>query len=213
RDAGYKVVSLDLPGHGQSPGRRLTLVSAVEAARLTGEWFGPFVAVAGHSFGGSVTTAFGREHPDKTLGLVFMAPATHPWPGGATAWYYNLTTIPIVGRLFSETLTYPSGTLQMNAATACVFAPNKVPDFYVAEVAIPLVLRPNAFRSNASDVAGLYRYTLDAAPHYRDIKAPTVVISGDRDKVVYATIHSVGLVRDIAGAELVWVHNLGHKPD
>jgi pimeloyl-ACP methyl ester carboxylesterase len=54
RDAGYKVVSLDLPGHGQSQGRRLTLVSAVEAARLTGEWFGPFVAVVGHSSGGAV---------------------------------------------------------------------------------------------------------------------------------------------------------------
>ncbi|TIL34244.1 alpha/beta fold hydrolase [Mesorhizobium sp.] len=54
RGAGYKVVSLDLPGHGQSQGRRLTLVSAVEAARLTGEWFGPFVAVVGHSFGGAV---------------------------------------------------------------------------------------------------------------------------------------------------------------
>ncbi|RUU48177.1 alpha/beta fold hydrolase [Mesorhizobium sp. M6A.T.Ca.TU.002.02.2.1] len=54
RDAGYKVVSLDLPGHGQSQGRRLTLVSAVEAARLTGEWFGPFVAIVGHSFGGAV---------------------------------------------------------------------------------------------------------------------------------------------------------------
>ena len=40
-----------------------------------------------------------------------------------------------------------------------------------------------------------------------------MVISGDRDKVVYAHIHSVGLARDIPGAELVWVHNLGHKPD
>jgi len=54
RAAGYKVVSLDLPGHGQSLGRRLTLVSAVDAARVAGEWFGPFAAVVGHSFGGAV---------------------------------------------------------------------------------------------------------------------------------------------------------------
>ena len=40
-----------------------------------------------------------------------------------------------------------------------------------------------------------------------------MIISGNRDKVVYATIHSIGLARDIAGAELVWVRNLGHKPD
>ncbi|WP_421915904.1 alpha/beta fold hydrolase [Mesorhizobium sp.] len=169
--------------------------------------------IVGHSFGGAVTTAFGREHPDKTLGLVFLSPASHPWPGGATSWYYDLTTIPIVGWLFSETLTYPAGTLQMAAATTCVFSPNKVPDDYVARASIPMVLRPSAFRANATDVAGLYRYAVGAAPHYGEIKAPTVVISGDRDKVVYAKIHSVGLVRDIAGAELVWVHNLGHKPD
>jgi pimeloyl-ACP methyl ester carboxylesterase len=169
--------------------------------------------IVGHSFGGAIAAAFAREHPDKTLGLVFISPATHTWPGGATAWYYKSTTIPVIGWLFSETLAYPAGTLRMTGATACVFAPNKVPDGYVTEVSVPLVLRPSAFRSNATDVAGLYRHVLDAAPHYRRIKAPTVVISGDRDKVVYATIHSVGLGRDIPGADLVWVHNLGHKPD
>lgn len=53
---GYRVVSLDLPGHGASSGRRLNMINAVEAARLAGDWFGPFVATVGHSFGGAVAT-------------------------------------------------------------------------------------------------------------------------------------------------------------
>ncbi|WP_192245118.1 alpha/beta hydrolase [Mesorhizobium silamurunense] len=54
REAGFKVVSLDLPGHGHSLGRRLNMVNAVDAARVAGEWFGPFVAAVGHSFGGAI---------------------------------------------------------------------------------------------------------------------------------------------------------------
>ncbi|WP_457154862.1 alpha/beta fold hydrolase [Mesorhizobium sp. P5_C1] len=196
------------PGNNESPSAQ-----AITIAALMDRLGMKKAVVVGHSFGAAATTAFGREHADKTLGLVFLAPATHPWPGGATSWYYDLTTIPVIGRLFTETLSYPAGTLQMADATTCVFSPNKVPDNYLATASIPLVLRPPAFRANATDVAGLYRYALGAAPHYAEIKAPTVVISGDRDKVVYAQIHSVGLVRDIAGAKLVWVHNLGHKPD
>ncbi|AZO50594.1 MAG: alpha/beta fold hydrolase [Mesorhizobium sp.] len=210
-----EMLFLDRPGFGWSGrGDNETLPAQANTIAALMDRLGMKTAIiVGHSFGGAVATAFARKHPDKTQGLVFLSPASHPWPGGATAWYYNLTAIPLIGPLFSETLAYPAGALRIDAATACVFAPNKVPDGYVAAASIPLVLRPGAFRANAADVAGLYSYARDASTHYRDIKAPTVIISGDRDKVVYATIHSTGLARDIPGAELVWVHNLGHKPD
>jgi hypothetical protein len=63
------------------------------------------------------------------------------------------------------------------------------------------------------DVAGLYDHVVAASKRYSEIKAPTVIITGNRDTVVLENIHSVGLARDIAGSELVWVDNLGHKPD
>ncbi|RRH94388.1 alpha/beta hydrolase [Mesorhizobium tamadayense] len=212
-----EMLFLDRPGFGWSergPGNNETLAAQADTIAALMDRVGIEKAViVGHSFGGAITAAFARRHPDKTRGLVFLAPVSHPWPGGATAWYYKLTAAPIVGRLFSETLAYPTGMLQIGDPTACVFSPNKVPDGYVGNASIPLVLRPRAFRANAIDVAQLYDYVRDASPGYREIKAPTVAISGDRDKVVYATIHSVGLERDIPGAELIWVRNLGHKPD
>ncbi|MGH6760180.1 MAG: alpha/beta fold hydrolase [Phyllobacterium sp.] len=53
-DGGEAVVSLDLPGHGNSSGRSLTMVSAVAAIDAAWRQYGPFNAVVGHSFGGAV---------------------------------------------------------------------------------------------------------------------------------------------------------------
>jgi pimeloyl-ACP methyl ester carboxylesterase len=88
-----------------------------------------------------------------------------------------------------------------------------MPDDYIRWAQIPLVLRPGAFRANAADVEGLYRFALANAPRYREIATPTVVVSGDADTVVYEEIHSLGLARDIPNSELVWIRNMGHKPD
>jgi len=54
RKARFRVMSLDLPGHGGSTGRRLNMALAVEATAAAAQWFGPFAAVVGHSFGGAV---------------------------------------------------------------------------------------------------------------------------------------------------------------
>ncbi len=211
-----EMLFLDRPGHGWSSRGSGNETPAGQARIIAGlmDKVGIRDAiVVGHSFGGATAAAFALDHPERARGLVFVAAATHPWPGGRTSWYYHLAEVPVVGRLFVETIAGPAGVLRMAGATECVFAPNAVPETYSARAAIPLVLRPSAFMANSIDVAGLYPFVAVNAARYPTIKAPTVVISGNRDTVIYEELHSGGLARDIPGAELVWVDNLGHKPD
>lgn len=211
-----EMLFFDRPGHGWSsrgPDNATPDAQSHTIAALMDELGIDKAIIVGHSFGGGIAATFALEHPGKTLGLVFVAAASHPWPGGGTSWYYDLTTTPVIGRLFSETLSLPAGWLRMAAATDCVFAPNPVPERYNRDAAIELVLRPSAFRANAADVKSLFPHVSQAAQRYGEIDAPTVVISGDSDTVVYEEIHSVGLGRDIPDAELIWIKNLGHKPD
>jgi pimeloyl-ACP methyl ester carboxylesterase len=215
-DGRAELLFLDRPGHGWSErgiGNETLFGQAETVAALMDHLGIRDAILVGHSFGAAEAAAFALTYRERTRGLVLLASATHPWPGGATSWYYSLTAIPFAGRIFAGSLAWPGGMLSLPRATECVFSPNKVPEDYTGLASIGLVLRPAAFRANAIDVAGLYRHTLATASRYPEIKAPTVVISGDRDTVVDEEIHSTGLARDIEGAELVWVKNLGHKPD
>ncbi|EKF17923.1 alpha/beta fold hydrolase [Nitratireductor pacificus] len=51
---GFRVVALDLPGHGRAAGRRLHMPNAVAAVQEATLWLGPFDTAIGHSFGGAV---------------------------------------------------------------------------------------------------------------------------------------------------------------
>lgn len=216
-DGRAELLFVDRPGHGWSErgGAHHDTPSgqAATIAALMGQLGMARAIVVGHSFGAAVASALALDHPERVAGLVLLSAATHPWPSGETSWYYSLAARPVLGRLFAGTLANPGGNLRIGAASECVFAPNPIPADYVRDASIPLVLRPRTFRANAVDVEGLFRHVTAVAPRYREIAVPTVVVTGDRDTVVYEEIHSVGLARDIAGAELVWVRNLGHKPD
>lgn len=82
RTAGYRVVGLDLPGHGHSSGRNLTVPLALAGIRAAWQHHGPFDAVVGHSFGGFVSAMasaipaeFGNRIEPGRLVLI-AAPAT-----------------------------------------------------------------------------------------------------------------------------------------
>ncbi|MEQ9178882.1 MAG: alpha/beta fold hydrolase, partial [Nitratireductor sp.] len=125
-----EMLFVDRPGHGWSargPAENATPAGQAKTIAALMDQLGIGRAiVVGHSFGGAVAATFALDHPRKTAGLVFLAAVSHPWPGAGTAWYYELTATPLIGYLFSETLALPGGVLRMTAATACVFAPNRV---------------------------------------------------------------------------------------
>lgn len=211
-----ELLFVDRPGHGYSDrggpendtpdGQANTIARAMDALGMKS------AIIVGHSFGGAVAASFAVLHPEKTSGLLLLAPATHPWPSGVD-WHYTLTATPIIGPIFAHTLAPIAGQFRMKAAINSVFAPNPAPVDYMTRAAPALVLRPSAFRYNAIDVSNLHAYVSHMAARYSEITAATVVVSGDSDDIVLANIHSTGLARDIQGAELVWLRNVGHKPD
>ncbi|MEE9375072.1 MAG: alpha/beta hydrolase [Rhizobiaceae bacterium] len=170
------------------------------------------VVLVGHSLGSASVAAFAVLYPDRVKGLVFLSPATHPWPGGVR-WYYKLASMPLLGTLFTETLALPIGQLSLEGGIKSVFDPQEPVKNYTTRTAIPLILRPASFRYNAHDVATLNQFVTKFSPRYKEIKAPTVIITGDKDDIVLPSIHSIGLERDIEGAELIVLPNMGHKPD
>jgi pimeloyl-ACP methyl ester carboxylesterase len=210
------LLFVDRPGHGNSDaGPSANILPDGQADAIAGlmdrRGIGKAVIV-GHSFGGAIAAALAMRHPEKVIGLVFLSPAVYPWKGGV-AWYYDAASAPLTGPIFSTLVVPPIGLIAIDRATRAVFSPNQRPENYIREARAIQALRPAAFRHNAREVAALSEWARTASPGYRAIKAPTVIITGDTDEIVSPDVHARHLARDIKGARLVVVHNLGHKSD
>lgn len=213
---GYRVVALDRPGHGWSErGSAPDIASPARQARILRgalEAMGVSRAtVVGHSWGATVAENLAIDHADFVEGLALLAPVALEWPGGVS-WYYELASAPVIGRLFTDLVALPAGWLSLKGGVASVFAPQPAPPGFIEETGVALVLRPATFRANAQDVAWLKPYVRAQGPRLAEIVAPTVVVTGDRDGVVYTHIHSDGLMRLTPGARRVDLPGVGHSP-
>jgi len=71
--AGFRVLTFDAPGHGDSPGERSSLFHFAVAVERAAEAFGPLHAIVTHSMGGAATLWASRHDPLATR-LVTIAP-------------------------------------------------------------------------------------------------------------------------------------------
>jgi pimeloyl-ACP methyl ester carboxylesterase len=210
-----RVILIDRPGHGWSTRTDLRASTPAIQAQMIDEALGkmgvPRAIIVGHSWAGALAAAFALNHPARVGGLVLLSPVTHPWPGGI-AWYNTLAALPVVGPLFAHTLALPVGLSMMSPGARAVFLPQSMPEGYVGDTAIALLMRPREFLTNAWDMVTLKDAVRAQAPGYGAITAPTVIITGDADATVSPDIHSRAFVAAVPGAKLIVLPGVGHLP-
>lgn len=211
----YSLLFVDRPGLGHSqrcsPSYASPRVQARLILKLLAELGVRRCLVVGHSFGASVAAALAIESPSLVKGCAFLAPATHPWPGGVN-WYYRVAALPFVGWLFCWTLTLPVGQLLAPYSIRGVFFPSEPPAGYAEHIHLPLLFRPRTFRANAFDIARLKSHLEEQSRQYGSIGQPCLIVTGTEDTVVWPSIHSEGLKRDLPNSSLIRLEGAGHMP-
>jgi pimeloyl-ACP methyl ester carboxylesterase len=212
--ARYRVIMFDRPGHGWSdrpggdaaaaPARQAELIA--QALERLGVMRSFLVSM---SWSGALATSYALAFPDRVAGLVLLAPVTHPWPGGI-AWDYRVGSMPIVGPLFARTFVVPLAFPMLDRFVRAAFAPQTIPENYLEQAATALALRPSEFLANARDVSDLKANVIQQAPRYGAIRAPAVIIAGDRDATVSTDIHARALAAMLPHAKLIVLPEVGH---
>jgi pimeloyl-ACP methyl ester carboxylesterase len=207
-----QALSFDRPGHGWSdrpggaldadPGRQAALIA--EALAQLGIRRTILVA---HSWSGGLALAMALDRPDLVAGVVLIAGATHPWPGGAISWYNRIGAHQRFGRALSALA--PLGQLILPKAVEAVFAPQKPPPGFVDRTALPLLFRPTQFLANAQDMAGLHGFLTRQQSRYASLKRPVTTLVSDGDGIV-PMAHGVALAQASPLVELRVMRNLCH---
>lgn len=210
----YRAIYLDRPGLGWSerPGGRWSPErEAALIANFMDELNIASASVIGHSWGGGISLRFALDHPDRTDGLVLIAPAARAWVGEAAS-YNRLTHWPIVGTLLTRVIvpTYGRGQLEEGARSA--FSPDPMPENYVDDTALPLIVRASNWKANAWDMSQVNHSLAEQEVRYHEISAPTVIVAGTEDTVLLTPRHSGAIAETIPNAELVLIEGAGHNP-
>ncbi|MBA3069072.1 MAG: alpha/beta hydrolase [Hyphomonas sp.] len=213
-DADMRVLMADRPGHGYSErfggaeqlGAQARQMAGVLDALAPGEK----AVIVGHSFGGAVALRLALDRPDLVSGLVLLAPVTHDWGSGGTAWYNSFAAPPVFGEAFSQLLPMV-GPSQVRGGISSVFDPAPAPEGYFENSAIGLLFRPANFRANARDVIALREELRVQSARYPELKVPITVFSGSQDTVISPKLH-VGELRKQVQVDLVILAHEGHMP-
>src|ERR1700730_16155604 len=104
----HRVILIDRPGHGWSTRGNLADSTPEIQGRMIDEalaklGIGQAIFVV-HSWAGALGLRMALDYPQRTAGLVMLAPVAYPWRGGIGQ-YNRIVTLPLIGPLLAYTIT------------------------------------------------------------------------------------------------------------
>ena len=203
-DKKYRVVRLDLPGFGltgPSPSDDYselndlnTLTRFVDSLGITD------LSVVGHSMGGKIAWTFAAAHAERVKALVLMAPDGFPQAEAIGSKPYALPAIMGVMKY-----SLPKYFVRKSIEPAFVDL-NELDDKLVNRYHD--MLRAPGVRAAILARANQTIYT-DPVPRLKQIKAPTLLIWGEEDKMIPSS-NAKSYAAVLENSETVLIPKLGH---
>ena len=209
--ADYRLIAIDLPGHGltETPAGyhasldgNAALVDAL-ASHLGVERF----VIAGNSMGGAVSLAYAMKHPERLDGLVLVDAAG--WPGER-----NAGPPPLVFALLNNGFT----RALMKLVDPRLLARDGLKAAYVDPAIVNEALVDRYANLAMAEGHRDVLLTQDSRPDtpwtpqsFAAIRTPTLVMTGEKDAIIPAE-NSRAIAAAIPGAYLVTYPEGGHVP-
>lgn len=203
----YRVVVLDLPGHGLTrtgeayvvrPGSFEGVVDGVtRGLGLTGFTLG------GNSMGGEVAWTYALDHPDRVQRLILVDAAGWPTKARGGATIFKFLGNPVGRRVLKEIEIRPLMTQALRAA----YDDPKMVTPALIDRYVDLARAPG----HRQVLLGQRPRRVATAPDLSTIHAPTLVMFGQDDRLIPAA-DAEKFHKAIPGATLILYPGVGHVP-
>lgn len=209
--AGFTVLALDLPGHGDSDKPPHLSYDPVDGARLIDRFVQSLgvarLSLVGNSAGGLVVGLFALSHPEKVERLVLVASGGL---GRRVSWFLRVFSLPVLGELF-----YQPQLQNVDISKRIFYQTPPFLDEVLAEMyrvrALPGARRAGlrAIRSSVNFL-GLrqHRYIL---PRLKQLPVPLLTVWGREDSIIPVS-HAKLVRQELPHTNVHIMPQCGHWP-
>jgi pimeloyl-ACP methyl ester carboxylesterase len=208
-----RVVAFDRPGFGYSERprhRSWTPAAQAHLLRRACRRLGVERPVlVGHSWGTLVALAWALRVPEEVAGLVLVSGYYYP-STRLDAALVTPATLPLLGDLLNHTVAPPLTHITLPRTFRTMFAPRPVPDRFRDVFPEALIPRPKQIRAMSQEGAIMVPAAAALRRHYGGFSCPSIVMTGDADRVIDPEDQSIRLAHELNDAELRIVPGAGH---